>query len=218
MKKTAQLFFSAIIFLFIRPCFAEMAQEITISGYQQPGTPVTNSPIKNPSPAPTKKMEVSIPATAKELQQIIASVNLKDWASFASYLWTCTPSYFSLPMYNAKNNIQTAFTQFSQNKKILTKKRATEIADKIGQPLEYRIPGLQGISCRVNILVSNIEKPYALKCAFIMLDARSLSRFANVVADNDGKDEFLSKDTLSAIQTLLDNNCTQMSPNTNLTY
>ena len=218
------LLFLLTIFLFIHPCFAEMAQEVIIPGITQtPPTTntLTTSPIsqtkKSPlqNPLGNKKLKIPTNATDEELQQLITSVDLKGWSVFANYLWTCTPNHFTLTMYNAKNEIQAEFNKYKKNNRILTIEKATTIVAEIARPVDYQIPGLKGISCGVNITVANRKNPYLLKCYFILLDARYLSQLSRAVADNSGKDDVLPSDTLNAIQALLNasnnniSNCTK---------
>lgn len=208
--------------LFFQPCFAEMAQEVIIPGYQPtdsslpvttPAPVVSTHPNINPAPPLPASKPTLIPATEEELQALIQSVDLSYWSGFASYLWTCTPRYYTMPMYSAKNDIQAKFNEFKVKKKILTLEQAKQITATLAKPMDYKVPGLKGIDCNLNIIITNVEKPYQLTCYFIMLDARYLSQLAMSVAANSGKPEVLPADILNAIQKLLDANCTK----TNLT-
>lgn len=203
-----------VTFFCIQPCLAEMAQEVTIPGYN-PQTassiPAPAEPMTKVTAAPTV-IQIPVQATEADLQQLIQSVDLSYWAGFASYLWTCTARNYTMPMYNAKNDIQKKFDEFKLKKQTLTKEEASRIAVTLGRPVDLQIIGLKGISCGVNIFVSNVLKPdtpYKLSCYFIMLDARYLSQLSRNVAANSGKKEVLPSDTLNAIQKLLNANCTQ---------
>lgn len=208
---------SLIVSIFIQTCSAETAQPIIIPGYDVTSTPTPSTPSQNNPPKNmTQTVKKEIPATPEELQQLITTIDLSGWSTMASYLWTCTPSYFNLPMYNAKNDIQVAFNQVKEKKQILTKASATQLANKIGQPVEFIIPGLMGISCRFNIAVSNVEKPYHLRCFFIMLEARYLAKLSILVSENNEKPTLLPEDTVSAIQNLLDTHCTKEPDSSNI--
>ncbi len=210
-KKT--FFFFLITFLFISPCLAETAQEVTIPGYSPPSTQTTPQRVEVETVSPPKKTTPAknqpIPATEEELQNLMASVDLSAWSVIAPYLWTCTPSQFSLPMYDAKNDILDAFNGFKTNKKILTKETATQITKTLGSPVSYQIPGLMAVVCRVNIAVTNVKKPYNLKCLFLIREARYLAQLARAVADNSGKAQPVSDDVLKPIQDLINSKCTK---------
>lgn len=216
MRKIKPLFLLSL-FLLTQSCFSEVAQPITIPGYNPEASSL--APANAPPPAPKikslpaalDKKPILIPATDAELQQLITAVDLSYWAGFASYLWTCTPRYYTMPMFNAKNAIQNKFAEYKKKKIILTKEHAARIAAALAEPVSYKMTGLKGISCSLNISVSNVEQPYTLQCYFIILDARYLSRLAVQVSENSGKSEVLPVDTLNAIQTLLDNNCTKIN-------
>ncbi len=205
-----KILFLAIIFL-CQSCFGETAQEITIPGYNPATASSAPTPVspENAAPPIPEKTQTPVPATEEELQSLIQAVDLSYWSGFASYLWTCTPRYYTMPMYNAKNDIQAAFDEFKKTQGLLTKERAIQIAAILAKPVDYKIPGLKGISCGVNIFVTNAKKPYQLTCYFLMLDARYLSQLAMAVAANSGKPEVLPADTLNAIQNLLKANCTK---------
>ncbi len=233
MHKKKCLFLCAI-FILIKPCFGEMAQPVTIPGYSPPSPPVATEPAKTVEPilkpmisesippstaikdstsiplsstAPPPPPKKEIPATEEQLKELIKSVNLKDWELMPSYLWTCTPSTFNVPMFNAKNDIQKEFDSYKADKKILTEEKATKIATSIGRPVTQQIVGLVADLCRVKIAVTNVKKPYNLNCLFIILEVRSLSNLAALVADNNGKDELLPADTYDAINNLIDTRC-----------
>ena len=157
-------------------------------------------------------------ATQEELQNLIQSVDLSGWSGVAYYLWTCTPRYFKLPMFDAKNKMKSAFDTFQKDKKILTLADATQIAATAARPLDEKMPGLSGIMCRMNIAVSNVKEPYYLHCLFTMLDARYLSRLLTDVANNSGKQELVPQETIDAIQKLLDANCQQSQNNDNILW
>lgn len=216
MREPISLFLLTLLFW---PClsYSQTAQEIIIQGYIPSASSITTTPSTTPSntvskinlpPPPTKK-PILIPATQEELQQLITSVDLKRWAEFGSYLWTCTPGNYRMPMYNAKNEIQAKFDEYRKKNIILTKDHAFRLASALAEPVSYKAPGLKGIACGLNISVSNVEQPYTLMCYFIILDARYLSKLAAKVAQNSGKEEILPLDTLKAINKLLADNCTK---------
>lgn len=176
------LIFLCIVLSFLESCLAE---QIVI--------PLRRPPLQ--------------PATKEELQQLIQSIDLSGWAKMPPYLWTCTPSYFLVPSYNAKNDIQTAFQQYEKNKKILTKEKATEITQKLGRPVPHVIAGLVASVCHIKIGISNVQKPSNFNCYFIILDARYLAQQAAVIAENNGKEKGLPSDINDAITTLLTNRC-----------
>jgi len=209
MRKIKPLFLLSL-FLLSQSCFSEIAQPITIPGYNPEASSLAPAKVQAPSPpAPKIKLPPLIPATDAELQQLITAVDLSYWADFASYLWTCTPRNYTMPMFNAKNEIQNKFNEYKKKKMILTKEHAARLAAALSEPVSYKMPGLKGIDCSINISVFNVEKPYTLQCYFIILDARYLSQLAVKVSENSGKPEVLPADTLKAIQALLDNNCTK---------
>jgi len=148
-------------------------------------------------------------ATDAELQQLIQSVDLSHWAGISTYLWTCTPRYFTAPMFDTQNAIRARFNQIKKEKKSLTKAEATEITRTMSEPIGFKIPVLSGIMCRVNLYVANVKKPYSLTCMFIMLDARYLSRLVYAVSENNGKPEVVPDDIINAIQKFLDANCSK---------
>ncbi|HSW70185.1 MAG TPA: hypothetical protein VLI69_08570 [Gammaproteobacteria bacterium] len=200
--------------LFVKPCFSEMAQEVTIPGYNP--SPASVSSVSQPTsttalpakpPSVIQKIPFPIPATQDELNQLFESINLKGWSAMSSYLWTCTRSSFSVPMYNAKNSIQAEFDKIKKEKKTLTLKSASEITQEFGKPVSHVIAGLYGQYCRIIISVSNIPIPRTLNCLVTIREARYLSTLAPFVAENTGKSEPLPSDVFNAIQNLLDSRC-----------
>lgn len=187
-----------------------MAQQVTIPGYAPTPavTPVTTpiTPKKNNSSAVVKKPN-PVPATQDELRALMESVDLSQWGTMPSYLWTCTPSYIDVPMYSAKTKMQKAFDEFKKENKVLTKEKAAQIAALLGKPATYRIVGLYADFCRLKIAVLNVKKPYGLNCLFIILEVRQLAQLATLVAENTGKAQPLPPETFNAIQNLLDSRC-----------
>lgn len=207
MRKMKSLLFGALFFLIFQPCFGKMAQEIIVPGY--PPTTSSSTPVSSVKSAAITTTTLPGVATDARLQQLIQSVDLTNWAGISTRLWTCTPRYFTVPMFDAKNAIERQFNQIKKKKKNLTEAQAAAIARTLSEPIGFKIPGLSGIMCRVNLYVANVEKPYSLTCMFIMLDARSLSRLFYTVSENNGKPEVVSEDVINAIQKLLDANCSK---------
>jgi len=210
MRKLTLLFLSMIFSSQV--CLGETAQEIIIPGYSQGAKPSPPSHVVTTNlPVETFNKPMSVPATEEELEELIQPVDLSGWLGVANYLWTCTPRYFTLPMYNSKNEIQARFNQFKKKKKILTMENATQIASQVGAPLSVKIPGLSGIMCRMQVFVTNVEKPYTLNCLFIMLDTRYLSRLVYDVSQNNGKPTVVPKETVDAIDQLFATNCVKQA-------
>lgn len=207
-KITQILVFLSITILFIKPCLSDTPQPVSIPGYNPTAT--SAKPAANTSANPAErfpKPKKPVPATNEELQDLLKSVDLSGWANFSGYLWTCTPSYYSIPTYDAKNELKAAFDKFKEKKKMLTLKKAKEITEKIGSPVNHKIVGLYGNSCHITISVSNIEKPYTLDCYMLIINARYLSQLAYAVSKNTNTEELLPKDTADAINSLLKQWC-----------
>ena len=208
MLKILRIILPSVLAIFmIKPGYCDPVQEVTIPGYNPNATSsVAPTPVATP-PKPVVVKPKPVAATSEELQQIIETVNFSGWSKLPAYLWTCTPNTFLLPRYDVREEIKAKFDEYKNKKKLLTLADAKEIANKLAAPVPFKIVGLWGSNCHVNMAISADS---ALDCFMIILDARYLSRLTADIAASNGK-ESLPKETHDALIALFAKNCTKKS-------
>ena len=200
LKKSTSIFIA--IFL-SQSCLGATAQQITIPGYN-PNVSATSSTPNARTPASTPKL-----ATPGDLADLVKAVDFNGWSSLSQYLWTCTPSSFTLVPANAKNKLQVAFDTFAQKNQIPTLEDAKKLAKKLTQLVNYNGMGLYGYACHITVYFPKTDTSPSenLNCFFSIRDARSLSQLASSVAASNGKSDLVPDETLSAFTDLMAENC-----------
>lgn len=215
MLKKSYSYMATSIFLstfLSQSCLGETAQPVTIPGYNPnapvtlstPQTAVSSAKPASPSFAPTVKL-----ATPGDLADMVTSVDFTGWSTLSQYLWTCTPSNFTLVPANAKNKLQIEFDSLTRKNQIPTLSRAKDITAKLTQLVNYSVKGLYGYACHITVYFPQTDTSPAesLNCFFAIRDARYLSQLASSVAESNGKSDLVPDETLAALTDLMANNC-----------